>query len=598
MDFDGIHNEYLTLREKALSEVRDSLRGKSVRFNDLTLRDGHQSLFATRMTGEQIARVVEDIARSGFYNMEVWGGATLDVCMRYLDENPFERLGMITRVCKGRSLTRALCRGANLFGYQPYPADIIRDFSVAALGRGLDIMRIFDALNDPENLKIAIKSVKDAGGKVDVAVSYTTGPVFTVDYWTDKCKTYENLGADIVTVKDMAGLATPEVAWELIPSLKKTLSVPIHWHSHCTPGYGHITAVIAMILGIDCIDTCFMPFAGGSSHPSVELLHFFARRLGLDDGLDTSNFVKIDTELRDIRKELTEYDKFKNYIPEPFNETEQLEIIADDVIVAITLGDLKIATTLMQKIEADLGFPPPDDAVRDAQVPGGMLTNMLSQLETFGMIDRLSDVLEEIPVVREACGFVPLVTPTSQIVGVQAVNNVKFGRWQNNIVDYVRLVRGEFGKTPVDIDPDFREQITGQREETRYDPSGFDYTLPESREFESEGLYPDRESELCYYLFPKVAGGQNGFLARRAAERRQKALETEHKKYILQLREQAQSKLTSRNPSVSNLTPDEATSLHDLIMSEVQGGEFYDEDLPVTEPATLKEKVEEIFKKT
>jgi pyruvate carboxylase subunit B len=578
MTFAKIKKEYMDLRQKALSEIKSNLKGKSVRFNDLTLRDGHQSLFATRMTGEQIARIVTDIARSGFYDMEVWGGATLDVCMRYLDENPFERLGMITAACKGHCLTRALCRGANLFGYQPYPADIIRDFSVAALDRGLDIMRIFDALNDPENLKVAVKSVKDAGGKVDAAISYTTGPIFTVDYWTDICKTYEKLGADMISVKDMAGLATPEMAWELIPALGRALTVPVHWHSHCTPGFGHITAVIAMMLGIDCVDTCFMPFAGGSSHPSVELLHFFATRLGIDDGLDTTNFVKIDSELRTIREELVQFDSFKGFIPEPFCVTEKLEQFADDVIVAIALGDLNLATVLMHKIEDDMGFPPADAAVRDAQVPGGMLTNMLSQLEAFGMLDRLTDVLEEIPVVREACGSVPLVTPTSQIVGVQAVNNVKFGRWQNNIIDYVRLVKGEFGKTPVPIDPDFREKITGQRDEIRYDASDFDYTLPVWGDLTSEELYPDRESELCYYLFPKVAGGEKGFLARRATERREKTAEAEHLDYVTHLMERAQFKLSSKNPRVSILSPDEAASLHDLLMASVQGGAEYPEE--------------------
>jgi len=572
MSFADIHGEYTGLRQKALSLVKSHIKGKSIRYNDLSLRDGHQSLFATRMTGKQIAKVVDDIARCGFYNMEVWGGATLDVCMRYLDENPFERLGMITDVTKGHSLSRALCRGANLFGYQPYPSDIIRDFSLAALERGLDIMRIFDALNDPENLKVAVKAVKEGGGKVDAAVCYTTGPVFSVDYWTKIFKTYEDLGADMISVKDMAGLATPRAAWELIPALTHELTVPLHWHSHCTPGYGHLTAIIGMILGIDCIDTCFMPFAGGSSHPSVELLHFFAGRLGIDDGIDTTNFQRIDAELRVVREELSEYDKFKSHIPAPFDPTPELEKMADDIIVAIALGDLDLALVLMHKVEADMGFPPPDLKVRDAQVPGGMLTNLLSQLEAFGMIDRLNDVLEEIPVVREACGYVPLVTPTSQIVGVQAVNNVKFGRWQNNITDYVRLVKGEFGRTPMKVDPDFREKIAGTRDEIRYDPSNFDYELPETEEFSTDDLYPDRELELCYYLFPKVAGGDSGFLARRARERKDRALEAEHQEYLAKLREDAQFKLSSRNTRVATLSPDEGASLHELLMREVQGG--------------------------
>ena len=576
MSFAQIQGDYMDLRQKALAEIKTSLKGRSIQYNDLTLRDGHQSLFATRMTGKQIARVIDDIARCGFYDMEIWGGATLDVCMRYLDENPFERLGMITAAVDGHSFTRALCRGANLFGYQPYPADIIRDFCLAAIERGLDIMRIFDALNDPENLKVAVKAVEEGGGKVDAAVCYTTGPVFTVDYWRDIFKTYEDIGADMISVKDMAGLATPQAAWELIPALTKTLTVPLHWHSHCTPGYGHLTAVIGMVLGIDCIDTCFMPFAGGSSHPSVELLHFFAGRLGIDDKIDTTSFAKIDTELRDIRGELTDFDKFQGYIPQPFSATPELEKLADDMIVAIGLGDLDLALIIMHKIEADLGFPPPDLKVRDAQVPGGMLTNMLSQLEAFGMIDRLNDVLEEIPVVREACGYVPLVTPTSQIVGVQAVHNVKFGRWQNNITDYVRLVKGEFGRTPMPVDPDFREKIAGTREETRYDPSNFDYKLPETSEFSTDDLYPDREFELCYFLFPKVAGGEDGFLARRARERYEQALEQEHRERIEQLREDAQFKLSGKNPRIATLSPDEGASLHELLVANVQGVEIFD----------------------
>jgi len=571
MSFGKIHKEYKDLRHKALHEVKQNLKGHSFRFNDLTLRDGHQSLFATRMTAEQIMRVLDDITGCGFYDMEVWGGATLDVCMRYLDENPFVRLGMITDVTKGRSLSRALCRGANLFGYQPYPKDIIRDFCIAAFDRGLDVMRIFDALNDTENLKVPVKSCRDAGGKVDAAISYTTGPIHTVDYWVEKFKAYENLGVDMISVKDMAGLATPQAAWELIPALKNTISVPIHWHSHCTPGYGHITAVIAMILGIDAIDTCFMPFAGGSSHPSVELLHFFAGRLNIDDGIDSTNFAKIDKDLREIRTELSAFDKYTDSIPKPFKATPELEKQADDVIVAITLGDLHLATVLMHKIEDDLGFPPPNNAVRDAQVPGGMLTNMLSQLEGFGMIDRLNDVLEEIPVVRKACGYVPLVTPTSQIVGVQAVHNVKFGRWENNIIDYVRLIRGEFGQTPVPVDPDFREKITGSKEEKRYDPSQFDYTLPEIGEFKANELYPGREFELCYYLFPQVAGGDDGFLVHRAVERREAKLVKEHREYIAQLREQAQFKLSSKNTRIATLYPDEGASLHELLVAEVQG---------------------------
>jgi pyruvate/oxaloacetate carboxyltransferase len=523
------------------------------------------------MNGAQIERVLQDIVRCGFYDMEVWGGATLDVCLRYLDEDPFERLGMITAAAKGHTLSRALCRGVNLFGYQPYPPDVVRDFCLAALDRGLDIMRIFDALNDPDNLKVAVMAVKEGGGKVDAAVSYTTGPVFDVEYWTELFKVYEDLGADMISVKDMAGLATPEAAWELIPALKQTLTVPLHWHSHCTPGYGHLTAVIAMMLGISAVDTCFMPFAGGSSHPSVELLHFFAGRMGLDDGLNTENFTRIDSDLRAIRSELSEFDKFKAYIPPPFNPSPELEKRADDVIVAVALGDLDLATVLMQRLEADLGFPPPDDRVRKAQIPGGMFTNMLSQLETFGMLERLNDVLEETPVVREAAGFVPLVTPTSQIVGVQAVHNVKFGRWQNNIADYVRLVRGEFGRTPVPVDPEFREMITGGREEVRYDPSGFDYALPGTSEFTPDELYPDREHELLYYLFPKVAGGEDGFLARRARERRDEALEDERKTYLAKLRERAQFKLSGKNPRVATLSPDEAASLHELLTAEVQG---------------------------
>lgn len=571
MSFLESSKKYQTLKKKALKDLKENLQGRKVRFNDITLRDGHQSLFATRMTSEQIYRVVKDIADCGFYDMEVWGGATLDVCLRFLDENPFERLGMITSFTKGKSLTRALLRGVNLFGYQPYPNDLIRDFVSASHKRGLDIMRIFDALNDPANLEEPIKAVKDAGGLVDAAVSYTTGPIFNVDYWVSISKIYQDLGADMLSVKDMAGLATPQTAWELIPALKKALDIPVHWHSHCTPGYGHLTGLIAMILGADAVDTCFMPFAGGASHPSVELMHYFAEKLGINDGISTEKFAAIDNELRNIRTELCDFDKFQHCIPHPFKVTPELENLADNILVALALGDLDIALVLMQKIEANFNFPPPDLHVRDAQVPGGMFTNMLSQLETFGMLDRLKDVLEEIPIVREAAGFVPLVTPTSQIVGVQAVNNVKFGRWQKNITDFVRLVRGEFGRTPVPIDPAFRKMITGSEDEVRYDPSNFDYSLPATSEFTKEELYPDREHELCYYLFPQISGGEQGFLARRAKERRMKKEREEHEHRMAKLREQAMSKLTSHNTRIAALSSDESASLHHLLVAEVQG---------------------------
>ena len=570
MNYNHLHETYNSLKNKTLESIKEKVSGTKVRFNDLSMRDGHQSLFATRMTGEQISRVLYDIVDCGFYDLEVWGGATLDVCLRYLDENPFERLQMICDAARGKTYTRALLRGVNLFGYSPYPPDIVEAFCKAAHGRGLDIMRIFDALNDPNNLEAAVKSVKKYKGLVDAAVSYTTGPIYDTAYYTDKFKTYEELGADMVTVKDMAGLATPEVAWELMPALKNHLDIPIKWHSHCTPGFGHITSVIGLMCGIDMIDTCFLPFAGGSSHPSVELLHAFAKRLGIDDGMDTSRFAEIDGALRKVRKELKDYDSFKD-IPEPFEVDEELGSMMDDIVILLGFGEIELATRAMHHLEAKLGFPPPDDAVRAAQVPGGMLSNMYSQLEGFGMKDRLGDVLKEIPIVRQACGYVPLVTPTSQIVGVQAVNNVKFGRWKNNITDYVRLVRGEFGQTPVDIDPKYREEITGSPEEIRYDATQFDYTLPPTQDFTADELYPDREFELLYYLFPKVAGGKDGFLEKRARERREQLARDERDQYLDTVRSRAQFKLSGKNPRTATLSEEESEALHTLLVAEVTG---------------------------
>ena len=501
---------------------------------DLTLRDGQQSSFATRMTQQQIDRVLPYYKDANFYAMEVWGGAVPDSVMRYLNENPWDRLEKIKAAVGDVSKLTALSRGRNLFGYAPYTDEIIDGFCRNSIESGLGIMRIFDALNDVNNVKSTVKYVKQYGGMADCAVCYTIdpkypklsffdklkgkknpAPVFTNEYFLDKAKQMAALGADMITIKDMSGLIQPSRIAELIPLFKKHLSIPIDFHTHCTPGYGLGAVLMAIIKGVDVVDTNIWNFAGGTGAPAIELVYIFCKKLGIELDINMEAVAKINQELYGIRKELEAVDATKQF-PNPFNPlTDTLPAIIDkeldNAIEAARNNNEEALLSACHAIEAYFNFPKPNELVKKAEVPGGMYSNMVAQLKQLNSMDILEKAMELIPTVRLAAGLPPLVTPTSQIVGAQAVNcalDLKAGKpmYSNVSNQFVNLVKGEYGKTPVPVNPEFRLKIAGTREETPYDTSKYQMqpnpTLPEAGGVK---LAENEKEVLLLELFPQVA---------------------------------------------------------------------------------------------
>ena len=501
---------------------------------DLTLRDGQQSSFATRMTQQQIDRVLPFYKDANFYAMEVWGGAVPDSVMRYLNENPWDRLEKIKAVVGNVSKLTALSRGRNLFGYAPYTDEIIEGFCRNSIESGLGIMRIFDALNDVNNVKSTIKYVKKYGGIADCAVCYTIDPkypklglldklkgkknpepVFTNAYFLDKAKQMAALGADMVTIKDMSGLIQPSRISELIPLFKQNLSIPVDFHTHCTPGYGLGAVLMAIIKGVDIVDTNIWNFAGGTGAPAIELVYIFCKKLGVELDVNMEAVAKINKELYGIRKELEAVDASKQF-PNPFNPlTDQLPAEIDKefdkAIEAAKANNEEALLNACHAIEAYFNFPKPNELVKKAEVPGGMYSNMVAQLKQLNSMDILEKAMELIPTVRLAAGLPPLVTPTSQIVGAQAVNcalDIKAGKpmYSNVSNQFVNLVKGEYGKTPVPVDPEFRLKIAGTREEIPYDTSKYQMQPnPELPEAGGVKLAANEKEVLLLELFPQVA---------------------------------------------------------------------------------------------
>ena len=501
---------------------------------DLTLRDGQQSSFATRMTQQQIDRVLPFYKDANFYAMEVWGGAVPDSVMRYLNENPWDRLEKIKAVVGNVSKLTALSRGRNLFGYAPYTDEIIEGFCRNSIESGLGIMRIFDALNDVNNVKSTIKYVKKYGGIADCAVCYTIDPkypklglldklkgkknpepVFTNAYFLDKAKQMAALGADMVTIKDMSGLIQPSRIAELIPLFKQNLSIPVDFHTHCTPGYGLGAVLMAIIKGVDIVDTNIWNFAGGTGAPAIELVYIFCKKLGVELDVNMEAVAKINKELYGIRKELEAVDASKQF-PTPFNPlTDQLPAEIDKefdkAIEAAKANNEEALLNACHAIEAYFNFPKPNELVKKAEVPGGMYSNMVAQLKQLNSMDILEKAMELIPTVRLAAGLPPLVTPTSQIVGAQAVNcalDIKAGKpmYSNVSNQFVNLVKGEYGKTPVPVDPEFRLKIAGTREEIPYDTSKYQMQPnPELPEAGGVKLAANEKEVLLLELFPQVA---------------------------------------------------------------------------------------------
>lgn len=511
---------------------------------DLTLRDGQQSAFATRMNQSQVDRVLSFYKDANFYAMEVWGGAVPDSVMRYLNENPWDRLEKIKKGVGNASKLTALSRGRNLFGYAPYTDEIIDGFFKNSVESGLDIMRIFDALNDVDNIKASVKYIKKYGGLADCAVCYTVDPkfdepiekkkksglfsflksdesaepiytnVFTDEYFVNKAKEMKALGADMITIKDMSGLIPPSRVASLVSLLKKEIDGSIDFHTHCTPGFGLGAVLTAIMHGVDIVDTVIWNFAGGPAAPALELVYIFCKKLGIEMDVNMEAVAKINNELLDIRKELKDFD-VSQQIPNPFNPLTdsipaEIDKKFDIAIEAVRNADEEALLDACHAIEDYFNFPKPDELVKNAEIPGGMYTNMVAQLKQYNSLDILEDAMKLIPSVRLDAGLPPLVTPTSQIVGAQAVAsalNLKSGRekYANPSNQFVALVKGEYGTTPVPIDPEFRLQIVGTREETPYDTSKYErQENPTLDEYGGVKVAQNEKDELLLELFPAV----------------------------------------------------------------------------------------------
>lgn len=443
---------------------------KKIRFMETVLRDGQQSLIATRMPTSDMLPIIRTLDEAGFYSLEMWGGATFDSCVRFLDEDPWERLRSIRKEVKNTKL-QMLLRGQNLLGYRHYADDVVKEFVEKSVQNGIDIIRVFDALNDTRNLQTAITTAKEAGGHCQTAISYTTSSIHTVDYFVHLAKEMEQIGADSICIKDMAGVLTPETGFELVSRIKDSISLPLEVHTHATSGISEMTYLKVAEAGADIIDTAISSFAGGTSQPATESVSIALEGLGFDTGLDLSKLSQIAEYFNPIR------DRFRN-----------------EGILNPKVKDIEPKTLIYQ-------------------VPGGMLSNLLSQLTEQGMQDKYDEVLAEVPKVRADLGYPPLVTPLSQMVGTQALMNVISGeRYKlipNEIKDYVR---GQYGQSPAPISDEIREKIIGNDEVITCRPA--DLLKPELNVLREEikDYAKSEEDVLLYAMFPKQG---RDFLGRR-----------------------------------------------------------------------------------
>lgn len=430
---------------------------------ETVLRDAHQSLIATRMRTDEFSDILEKMDKIGYHSLECWGGATFDSCLRFLNEDPWERLRLIRKKCPNTKL-QMLFRGQNMLGYRHYADDLVDYFVKKSIDNGIDILRIFDALNDVRNLETAITAAKKYGGHVQAAISYTTGPVFDTAYYCNYAKQLENAGADSICIKDMAGLLTPYGTYDLVKALKETVNIPIQLHSHYTSGLASMVQLKGIEAGVDVIDTAMSPLAMGTSHPATESMVAALQGTEYDTGLD----LKALTEIREFFVPLRE-----KYIKEGLLNTKMLGVDANTLLY---------------------------------QVPGGMLSNLLNQLKQAGKEDKLEEVLAEVPRVREDSGYPPLVTPTSQIVGTQSVFNVIMGeRYKMVTKEFKDMVAGKYGKTPCDIDPEFRKKICGDEQIIDCRPA--DLLKPELDSFKDQiaEYYEQEEDVLSFAQFDQVA---------------------------------------------------------------------------------------------
>ena len=447
---------------------------KKVLFTETVLRDANQSLIATRLPYSKFADILPTMDKAGYYSVECWGGAVFDVCLRYLDEDPWKRLRDIRKAMPNTKL-QMLLRGQNLLGYKHYPDEIVKMFVEKSVDNGIDIIRIFDALNDVRNLETATKTAIKCGATVSGAISYTQSPVHTLDAFAKLAKQLEEMGVATICVKDMAGTMTPFEAYELIGAIKKEVKIPVVLHTHCTTGMAYMTYMKAIEAGVDVIDTATSCFSGGTTQPATETINIALKQLGYETGLDDS-----------VLKEVNDF--FKP--------------IRDEYLKDGTLNP-KMLTT--------------DTDALTYKVPGGMLSNLVSQLKAQNAMDKFEQVLIETPKVRADLGYPPLVTPMSQMVGVQATNNVLSGERYKNISKEVKAYcRGEYGQSPAPINPEVVKKALGDEKpiEGRYADT-LEPVFEKTKE-ELKGVAKNDEDVLSYILFPQVA--QKYFDARKAKE--------------------------------------------------------------------------------
>ena len=435
-----------------------------VQFTETVLRDANQSLVATRLGYDQFEPILETMDQAGFYSVECWGGATFDVCLRYLNEDPWERLRNIRAKMPNTKL-QMLLRGQNILGYKHYPDDIVRRFVRAAVKNGIDIVRIFDALNDIDNLKVAIEETVNCGALASGAISYTTSPVHTLDKYVSMVREMARMGVGSICIKDMAGILTPKAAYDLVSAIKDAVDLPLVVHTHSTTGLAFMTYLKAVEAGADVIDTAISPFSGGTSQPATETLFYALRELGYDTDLNEDALNKMADFFKPIRA----------------------DFLADG-----TINPISMAT---------------DTRCLTYQIPGGMLSNLLSQLKMMNALDRYEETLLETPRVRKDMGYPPLVTPTSQLVGTQAVQNVLAGERYKNVGAEMRAYcRGEYGRTPAPIDPEVQAKILGDEKPIQ---GRYADTMPaDTFEKAQEKLGDTARSEedvLSYVAFPEVA---------------------------------------------------------------------------------------------
>ncbi len=443
--------------------MAQKIKAKPVEITETVLRDAHQSLIATRMTTDQMLPIVEKLDDIGYHSLEAWGGATFDSCLRFLNEDPWERLRKIKDKAK-KTPIQMLFRGQNILGYRHYADDVVEYFVQKSIANGVDILRIFDALNDVRNLECAINACKKEKGHVQATVCYTISPVHNIESFTKLAKQLEDMGADSICIKDMAGLLLPYTAYDLVKAMKETVKVPIQLHTHYTSGEASMVYLKAVEAGVDVIDCAISPLAMGTSQPPTEPIVAALQGTPYDTGYDLDKLIEICEYFKPLREE---------YIKSGLMSTK---------VMGVDVNTLKY------------------------QVPGGMLSNLVSQLKQQGREDAFDEVLKEVPRVRADLGYPPLVTPSSQIVGTQAVLNVLMGERYKMITKETKgIVRGEYGKTPVEIAPDIVKKIIG--DEPRITCRNADNIPPEMDKLRKECAewIEQDEDVLSYALFGQVA---------------------------------------------------------------------------------------------